>query len=477
MFFFSTEKSVSVNCNADNECLRPMTCEGRTCECAINQRWTGLTCAALSGVPTSVTLSAKSRSIRISWSKPVESKSTILGYRLRVLVNNDCVAEVLLVCSTGCTNVLIQHVCSADKRQIRENRRNIELMEPISYEINQLLPYTDYNVWINAINDAGNGNKSETLVTTDSEVPQKPSEVAALVESFSEIKLTWNLPGPTPGITTYYIKMYEVVLNALPAFIKGVNVIGFNKQVAQLSGLEAYWNYTFTVVATTDKGSSEQSDMSSVVTTYQDAPGKVTNFVIKRPSAILTTMEVSWGMPLLRERNGIIREYKINHNISGTTTTETIAAESEIFQKLYYITPDRHYQIEIYAMNSLNQAGEKLLKIYYASSKIESQPQASPKGYTIETVVGAAVSCVIVGGIIIGLVFCLIWRRRRNINSKQSKSKSTQEESKIGGQYEEMGINNVSANIELRTADDKNVYDQIDRTPTADKQYENMMCK
>ncbi|VDH93210.1 Hypothetical predicted protein [Mytilus galloprovincialis] len=476
----SAEKSVSVNCNADVECLRPMTCAGGTCECAINHRWTGLTCAALSSVPTSVTLSADSRSIQISWSKPVDSKTTLIGYRLRVLLNNECVVEVLLVCSTGCINVfkLIQHVCPSDKRQIRENRRNTELMEPMSYEINQLLPYTAYKVWLNAINDAGNGNRSESLVTTDSEVPQKPFAVAASVESSSEIQLTWNLPGPKPGITTYYIKVYEVVLNVQPTFVKGENVIGFDKQIVQFSGLEAYWNYTFTVVATTDKGSSDQSDMSSVVTTYQDAPGRVTSFEIKRPSVILTTMEVSWSVPLLRERNGIIKEYKIDHNISGTTTTETIAAESEIFQKLYYITPDRHYQIEIYAVNSLNQAGVKLLKIYYASSKIESSPQVSPKGYTIATVVGAAGGCVILGGLIVGgLVFCLIRRRRRHINSKQSKANNTQEESKIGGQYEEVGINNVSAKIEHGTIDDKNVYDQIDRIPTTDKQYENMMCK
>lgn len=60
-------------------------------------------------------------------------------------------------------------MCPSDKRQIRENRRNSELMEPMSYEINQLIPYTAYNVWLNAINDAGNGNRSESLVTTDSE--------------------------------------------------------------------------------------------------------------------------------------------------------------------------------------------------------------------------------------------------------------------------------------------------------------------
>ncbi|CAG2200545.1 unnamed protein product [Mytilus edulis] len=403
------KKSVNETCTANKECASTLNCSSGRCQCSTNQYWTVSACTALSGVPTSVTLSPKSRSIQISWSKPVESQTTIQGYRVRVLLNSECVVEVLLVCSTGCTNKLIQHVCSADTRQVRESRRSIELMEPISYEINQLLPYKDYIVLLNAINDAGDGNISETSVRTDSEVPQKPLNVSASVVSSNEVKVTWKLQGPKPGITTYHIKVYELVLNAEPAFVRGENVTGFDKQIAQFSGLEAYWNYTFTVVATTDKGSSKESYMSAVVTTYQDAPGKVTNFVIKRPSTISTTMEVSWSIPLLKDRNGVIKEYKINHNISGTTTTETIAAEYENFKKLYYIAPDRHYQIEIYAVNAINQAGEKLRKIYYASSAIEAQPQVSSKGYSIETVVGAAVGCVVFSGIVVGLEsFCCI---------------------------------------------------------------------
>lgn len=42
-------------------------------------------------------------------------------------------------------------------------------MSSMSYEIDQLLPYTDYEVWINAINAAGDGDRNETSVQTDSE--------------------------------------------------------------------------------------------------------------------------------------------------------------------------------------------------------------------------------------------------------------------------------------------------------------------
>lgn len=42
-------------------------------------------------------------------------------------------------------------------------------MSSMSYKINQLLPYTEYEVWINAINAAGDGDRNDTFVQTDSE--------------------------------------------------------------------------------------------------------------------------------------------------------------------------------------------------------------------------------------------------------------------------------------------------------------------
>ena len=57
-------------------------------------------------------------------------------------------------------------------------------------------------------------------------VPQKPLNVSASVVSSKEVKVTWKLQGPKPGITTYHIKVYELVLNAEPAFVRGENVTG-----------------------------------------------------------------------------------------------------------------------------------------------------------------------------------------------------------------------------------------------------------
>ncbi|VDI18095.1 Hypothetical predicted protein [Mytilus galloprovincialis] len=429
-------------------------------------------CYTRAGLAT-VMLRTTSRSIQISWSKPNNTKGDLTGYRLRVRSSDVCVVEVILKCSTGCVPMVITHNCATDKRLIQVDRNSTELMSFMSYVIDQLLPYTDYEVWINAINAAGDGDRNETSVQTDSDVPQKPLSVVASVVSSSEITVMWNQRAPRPGVTTYYVESYEVVLNSDPKFVKFLNLSGFSTQTTTFSGLEAYWNYTFSVVAATDKGNSNQSEKSVTVTTLQDAPGKVTNFEIMIPTNTLTTMQVSWAIPLLRDRHGIIKEYRISHNISGTTTLETITAELEIFQKLYYITPDRHYKVELYAVNTINQIGQKEQMIFHAIPNNETQ--MSDNAYSIGTVVGTAIGCVLFTILVMGIVVYLSLKRRQITTIKKSGPRQVHNEAEHGDQYEDLGMDNISSYQELGAKATQNVYDQIGRVQTVDKHYENML--
>ncbi|XP_063402382.1 tyrosine-protein phosphatase 10D-like [Mytilus trossulus] len=322
--------------------------------------------AGLSTVPTSVMHSTTSRSITISWSKPNNTKGDLTGYRLRVRSSDGCVVEVILKCSTGCTPMGITRICPSDKRLIQEDRNSTELMTSMAYVIDKLLPYTDYEVWINAINAAGDGDRTETSVQTDSEVPQKPLSVVALVMGSSEITVTWNQSLPRPGVTKYYIEAYEVVLNADPKFVKFSNLTGFSPQTTTFSGLEAYWNYTFSVVAATDKGNSEQSEKSGTATTLQDAPGAVLKLKVGKPTNSFTQMNVSWSIPLLRDRNGVINKYTIEHNVTGIITSTTVNATMDNLEKIFEITPERSYNIKVYAVNTEGTKGEEVVMSYDA---------------------------------------------------------------------------------------------------------------
>ncbi|XP_076078761.1 uncharacterized protein LOC143048856 [Mytilus galloprovincialis] len=142
-------------------------------------------------------------------------------------------------------------------------------------------------------------------------------------------------------------------------------------------------------------------------------------------------------------------------------------------QQFYYITPDRYYKVELYAANILNQHGEKLQKIYFASST--NKAPLSNTGYSIGTVVGAAVGSVLCSVFVLVFIFWFLRRHRKNKTSKPSNSKDKREESKFGDQYEDLGMDNVSSYQDLGAKDSPNVYEQIGRVHTIEKHYENMI--
>ncbi|CAC5355928.1 unnamed protein product [Mytilus coruscus] len=283
---------------------------------------------------TSVTTNVlSSRNISVSWNYPANPNGDIFGYRLRLKVDDICQVEIIFYCPE-CPNAIPYKDCGEDKQRQTITMNKTQINTTINYIVEQLLPYTKYDVWIAAHDAANDGMRNDSEVQTTSEVPQKPLSVVASVMSSSEITVIWNQPSPRPGITTYYIKAYEVVLNAQPTFVKLSNITDNNSR---------------------------------------------------------------------------------NH-----------CCRFRGFPKLYSITPDRHYQVELYAVNTINQAGEKERKIYYASSKIE-------------------------------------------------RSRHALQEPQLADQYEDLGMDNMSSYQELGAKDNPNVYDQIGRLHTVDKHYENML--
>ncbi|VDH93211.1 Hypothetical predicted protein [Mytilus galloprovincialis] len=419
-------------------------------------------------LPQNVTLfDVKSRSIKLSWMTPTDVKGVLCGYRVILRVEGVCKVEVVYQCTdcVGAQTILLK-TCNVQKKV---NINYVDANSKVVTTIDGLFPYINYHVWIAAVNGNGDGEKNETLVMTDSEVPEIPSSVITTVQSATVIKVKWTKPTVKPGNTTYRIKAYEV-LGGTYTYVKDITANGYDKETVDFTGLEEYWDYTFTVTASTIKGAAT-SLMTTVVKTNQAPPGKVTNFEIMTPANVFTTMQVLWAIPLLRERNSIIKEYIIQHNISGVTIVETIPAESEMLQKFYYITPDRYYKVELSAVNILNQPGEKVHKIYFASSK--SKAQLSDTGYSIGTVVGAAVGSVICSVFVLVFIFWLFRRHRKT--SKPSRTKHARGESKIGDQYEDIGMDNASSYQDFGEKDNPNVYDQIGRVHTVDKHYENML--
>ncbi|XP_052089968.1 tyrosine-protein phosphatase 10D-like [Mytilus californianus] len=115
--------------------------------------------------------------------------------------------------------------------------------------------------------------------------------------------------------------------------------------------------------------------MSPNVRTNQDAPGVVLNFKVDKPNDEHTKMKVIWSIPELRNRNGMIKEYRVEHNITGTTVFSTVNATMDNLEILFNIKPEQYYKIKVYAVNTENTDGAAVEEVYNALPGPPKVPQ------------------------------------------------------------------------------------------------------
>ncbi|CAC5393945.1 PTPRB [Mytilus coruscus] len=252
----------------------------------------------------------------------------------------------------------------------------------MNYSIEDLSPDVEYEVRIQAVNFKGPGNPADILRRTLQDAPQKPTQVTGTMNSDPTVlQVSWVQPLPRPGTTTYTVRVYEANDDNSDFVLKekfGKVITGYYTQTATITGLEEYWDYKFMIVAKTPVGVMK-SDMSQAVKTNYADPGRVENFDITTPQGNYTQMIVSWSIPLLRERNGIIKEYVLKHNISEVQTTANpiLNTAKSLVYKLDVDT-EKYYEIKLSAKNQWNQIGTEVVEVYYAPPGPPKKPPFTP---------------------------------------------------------------------------------------------------
>ncbi|CAG2233222.1 Phosphatidylinositol phosphatase PTPRQ,Receptor-type tyrosine-protein phosphatase eta,Receptor-type tyrosine-protein phosphatase S,Receptor-type tyrosine-protein phosphatase beta,Receptor-type tyrosine-protein phosphatase O,Tyrosine-protein phosphatase 10D,Receptor-type tyrosine-protein phosphatase delta,Receptor-type tyrosine-protein phosphatase gamma,Tyrosine-protein phosphatase 69D [Mytilus edulis] len=201
--------------------------------------------------------------------------------------------------------------CGADKQRQTITLTKNEINTTINYVVEQLLPYTKYNVWIAAHNAANDGMRHASEVQTISE--------AALVESSSKITVAGyeSAQYQDRELQLIMLKDYEVV-NGVEKFVKISNV---------------------SEVATTDKGIVNSLICLQLIELIKLLPVKCLTLMLSNQNndEHRKKLKVIWSIPELRNRNGLIEEYTVEHNTTG-----------------------------VYAVNTENEKGAKVGEVYYA---------------------------------------------------------------------------------------------------------------
>nr|XP_022292672.1 receptor-type tyrosine-protein phosphatase beta-like isoform X2 [Crassostrea virginica] len=299
---------------------------------------------------------------------------------------------------------------------IKDNHTVENISLPVMYTVTDLLPYTQYIVEVAAVNGHGEGHRINKTQMTEEEVPQKPSQITATDITAKTLTLSWNVPDPSPGRTTYTIFVYESTDDKGNKFTlnQTLKAIGFTNTSVKVSNLEEYWPYKFKINAATVKGNTT-SDFSSISITSQAEPGQVVNLSVKMKGKDYRKAYVSWSLPPLREYNGFLKSYVFISNFTDSKTSEEprlidINLSQPSVEVNYSVNPGTVYYVKVALRNENDTDGKFSMQEYMAKS--EPLPD---EDFPLGIVVGV-VGAVVAGAIIIGVVF-LIRRRRNGLDS------------------------------------------------------------
>ncbi|WAR31196.1 PTPRD-like protein, partial [Mya arenaria] len=226
--------------------------------------------------------------------------------------------------------------------QVQIDHSHDEIRANKLYTIQSLLPDTNYIVSVSVVNNQGRGNAASIDIKTPEEEPQ----AAPVVRSVYDIRknsfnVSWSLIGPRPGQVTY-----TVILTAdTGADSKSYYVTGYGNTNLFADGLEEYWNYDVSVTARTNVGGAKTSDTTTKYRTLPSAPGAVTEFEavkVQLRTDNFHKMTIQWKAPLLLQRNSVIKEYVLRHNV-GNTTASSVGGEEFKTMSFTSVTSDVFY--------------------------------------------------------------------------------------------------------------------------------------
>uniref|UniRef100_A0A8C6X579 Usherin n=1 Tax=Naja naja TaxID=35670 RepID=A0A8C6X579_NAJNA len=206
--------------------------------------------------------------------------------------------------------------------------------------LEDLQPYTSYELRVIACNEYGDTFSNWTLIDTEEDKPGPIDPPLILEVKARETTISWQPPSRPNGIVT----RYNIYQNShLHATIPGARA----KYVA--SFLQPYTVYRFQVEGCTSKGCSLSSE-SLFIQTLPDAPEDIPapELYSDTPTSVL----VLWQSPI--HPNGPVENFTIERRIKGTEQISTVASFPSNCSKSYLdqstgLSPWKKYEYRILA--------------------------------------------------------------------------------------------------------------------------------
>lgn len=172
-----------------------------------------------------------------------------------------------------------------------------------TYELIDLTPYTEYNIWIHAVNENGPGaSTSEVLIRTYSAQPsQPPHNVTLEAASSTSIIVRWEPPleGRNGIVTGYKIRYRHQDRRQDRRFPSNTMTTEGNQRLYVLTGLEKHGIYHVRICALNVNGTGPWTEWMPVETYENDLDESAvpSSPTILRTTPMADSISIWWNPP------------------------------------------------------------------------------------------------------------------------------------------------------------------------------------
>ncbi|XP_078692194.1 tenascin-X-like isoform X3 [Branchiostoma floridae x Branchiostoma belcheri] len=239
----------------------------------------------------------------------------------------------------------------------------------------------EYMVWIEAVNSAGSGPRSEVIyVQTPSEAPGEPQNLQVESTELTSVTITWEAPtsgGELEGYRIYYQRVGDDGMRS------PTRVIGPDEYSFTLTGLEQGTDYRIYLVPF----SSDRVGTSSPVLTVRtqtaplpQAPG--TPLSVRAAAVDSSSVRVTWRHPT---RGGTAAGYKVHYQVAGEPEVVTVEVRpTDRALMLSGLRPSTSYDIWMTAFSSAGSS-PRTPSVMVRTLEMAPQTPGRPRSIRAET--------------------------------------------------------------------------------------------
>ncbi|XP_071962430.1 usherin-like isoform X2 [Antedon mediterranea] len=298
------------------------------------------------GIATPILTVTGPESILVSWSTPVQSNGDIISYTIKM----------------------------------PNPRVPVPYANVTSYEVINLVPYTEYSVTIEACTIGGCSESNPARARTDPTFPQgqEPPNVTPITQNY--ISILWDPPSRPNGPSIRYELARMKIREPLATGV--VTGIGFWELITstvdtsfQNTGLPTYSTYQYRVTVYNDYGSMI-SDPSPEVTTLAGVPQTGGTIIAEALDHI--SVLVNWTTPSVSQLQGDVVEYFVVFNTASSEEQSTSYPPATNAAVITGLQPNSYYEFRIV--------------IYNGAYNVSSGPvtvetlDGAPEGFDIPTI-------------------------------------------------------------------------------------------